>query len=60
MGTLCSATLSTRVQPQVALKKTEEEKEEEAVVHSTLWKSLLRGGYMVGKLTRSLSGAYVG
>ena len=26
---------------------------------SDLWKTLFRGGYMVGKLTRSLSGAYV-
>lgn len=59
IGTLCSAALSTRVKPPLALKKTEEEKAEEALVHSTLWKSLLRGGYMVGKLTRSLSGAYV-
>ncbi len=60
IGTLCSATLSSRAQPQLPVKRTEEEKAEEAVVHSSLWKSLLRGGYMVGKLTRSLSGAYVG
>ena len=41
------------------MQKTDEQKEEELLVHSDLWKTLFRGGYMVGKLTRSLSGAYV-
>ena len=44
---------------QVASLKSEARKVEENLVHSNLWKTLFRGGYMVGKLTRSLSGAYV-
>ncbi len=40
-------------------EKADQEKEEEKLVDSELWKTLFRGGYMVGKLTRSLSGAYV-
>lgn len=39
-------------------KITEEVKEEEKLVDSDLWKTLFRGGSMVSKLTRSLSGAY--
>lgn len=42
-----------------AIGQSNEQKEEESLVHSDLWKTLFRGGYMVGKLTRSLSGAYV-
>ena len=37
----------------------EKKKEEEALLKSNLWKTLFRGGVIVGKLTRSLSGAYV-
>ena len=43
----------------MASLKSEAQKVEESLVHSNLWKTLFRGGYMVGKLTRSLSGAYV-
>ena len=39
--------------------KEEEKKEMEALLRSDFWKTLLRGGYQVGKLTRSLSGAHV-
>ena len=39
-------------------KITEEAKEEDKLVHSDIWKTLFRGGSMVSKLTRSLSGAY--
>ena len=49
--------LSLAVHPPLAEKKSDEQKEEEVVVHSDLWKTLFRGGYMVGRLTRSLSGA---
>ena len=37
----------------------EERKEMDALLRSDLWKTLLRGGFQIGKLTRSLSGAYV-
>ncbi len=60
LGLLCSSVLSTK-QVRRALpgkKVTEEAKEEEKLVHSDLWKTLFRGGSMVSKLTRSLSGAY--
>ena len=60
LGLLCSSVLSTK-QIRRALpgkKVTDEVKEEEKLVHSDLWKTLFRGGSMVSKLTRSLSGAY--
>ena len=40
-------------------QQREEQKEEMLLTRSDLWKTLFRGGYMVGKLTRSLSGAHV-
>lgn len=40
-------------------RPAEEMKQDELLVNSDLWKTLFRGGYMIGKLTRSLSGAYV-
>ena len=39
--------------------KEEERKEEEALLKSDLWTTLFRGGFLVGKLTRSLSEAHV-
>ena len=39
--------------------ESEENEEERALLHSELWGSLFRGGYMVGKLERSLSGFHV-
>lgn len=60
LGLLCSSVLSTK-QIRRALpgkKITEEAKEEDKLVHSDIWKTLFRGGSMVSKLTRSLSGAY--
>ena len=42
------------------VKEREEEKREEALLTtSDLWRTLFRGGYMLRKLTRSLSGAHV-
>ena len=40
-------------------KQTEEQREEALLTRSDLWRTLFRGGYMLGKLTRSLSGAHV-
>ena len=40
-------------------QQREEQREEMLLTRSDLWKTLFRGGYMVGKLTRSLSGAHV-
>lgn len=40
-------------------QQSEEQREEALLTRSDLWKTLFRGGYMVGKLTRSLSGAHV-
>lgn len=40
-------------------KQTEEQREEALLTRSDLWRTLFRGGYMPGKLTRSLSGAHV-
>ena len=36
-----------------------EDSDERALLHSELWSSLFRGGYLVGKLERSLSGFHV-
>ena len=60
LGLLCSCCLSTKQLCRVPQGiKSDEEKEEESFVDSDLWKTLFRGGYLVGRLTRSLSGAYV-
>lgn len=50
----CSA-----VYTQLPEQQSEEQREEALLTRSDLWKTLFRGGYMVGKLTRSLSGAHV-
>ena len=36
-----------------------EESSEQDILRSNLWTSLFRGGYMVGKLERTLSGKFV-
>ena len=36
-----------------------EEVAEQDILRSELWTTLFRGGYMIGKLQRSLSGRYV-
>ena len=51
--------LSSPVGTQYAEGQSEEQREEEQLVHSDLWKTVFRGGYMVSKFTRSLSGAFV-
>ncbi|XP_064406559.1 zinc finger ZZ-type and EF-hand domain-containing protein 1-like isoform X2 [Halichondria panicea] len=57
LGLLSSTTLGKKrtERPITSPDKTDQEKEEEKLVDSELWKTLFRGGYMVGKLTRSLS-----
>ena len=40
-------------------KQKEEQTEEALLTRSDLWRTLFRGGYMLGKLTRSLSEAHV-
>lgn len=62
LGRLCGAVLTTRPPASFKGEKTkvkDGEREDEVLVNSDLWKTLFRGGYMTGKLTRSLSGAYV-
>ncbi len=69
LGQLCSSLLTTRphaTAPAVTTatsggekKEEEDQQQDELLVNSDLWKTLFRGGCMIGKLTRSLSGAYV-
>ncbi len=61
LGLLSSTTLGKKrtERPITSPDKTDQEKEEEKLVDSELWKTLFRGGYMVGKLTRSLSEFHV-
>lgn len=47
------------VRTQYTEKQSEAQHEEEQLVHSDLWKTIFRGGYMVSKFMRSLSGAFV-
>ncbi|XP_071105472.1 zinc finger ZZ-type and EF-hand domain-containing protein 1-like isoform X1 [Haliotis cracherodii] len=55
-GRLCGATLSSNpILPKDSIAAVEESAEQD-VLQSELWTSLFRGGYMVGKLQRSLSG----
>ncbi|KAL3875978.1 hypothetical protein ACJMK2_033871 [Sinanodonta woodiana] len=58
MGQLCGATLNANpVLPQDQLLELEEVATQD-VLRSDLWTSLFRGGYMIGKLQRSLSGKF--
>lgn len=70
LGQLCSNLLTTPPAPAglsggasgAGSKEEEvgkERREEELLVDSDMWKTLFRGGYRIGKLTRSLSGACV-
>lgn len=60
LGQMCSALLTTHPHKVEKLKDSDpQQQKNELLVHSDLWKTLFRGGYLVGKLTRSLSGAYV-
>lgn len=62
LGQICSSLLITRPRPiskEGKPRPVEEQRRDELLVNSDLWKTLFRGGYMTGKLTRSLSGAYV-
>ena len=51
--------VSAAVYVQMPERLSEEQREEALLTRSDLWKTLFRGGYMVGKLTRSISGAHV-
>ncbi|XP_073246845.1 zinc finger ZZ-type and EF-hand domain-containing protein 1-like isoform X1 [Porites lutea] len=53
-GQLCSAALDSR---KASLTPSNADNEEETkLLHSEIWTTLFRGGYMTGKLQRSLSG----
>lgn len=55
-GIFCGNALNFKKALGMNLTKFEENEDERALLHSELWGSLFRGGYMVGKLERSLSG----
>eukprot|EP00111_Clytia_hemisphaerica_P007029 TCONS_00020380-protein len=55
-GIFCSISLDCKKAVGKKDSDTEEKEDERALLHSELWGSLFRGGYMVGKLERSLSG----
>lgn len=56
-GQLCSASLDSRkASPTLSNGDSEEETK---LLHSEIWTTLFRGGYMTGKLQRSLSGHHV-
>ncbi|KAL8625230.1 hypothetical protein ACOMHN_029988 [Nucella lapillus] len=58
-GCLCGATLASNpVMPGDSLHLLDDSAEQD-VLRSELWTTLFRGGYMVGKLQRSLSGKFV-
>lgn len=61
IGLLSSTTLGKKrtQRPVKSTKKTDQEKEEEKLVDSELWKTLFRGGLQVKKLTKSLSERFV-
>nr|XP_047143287.1 zinc finger ZZ-type and EF-hand domain-containing protein 1 [Hydra vulgaris] len=56
-GSFCGSALDSR-KALGSLNSSEENdnNEEQALLHSKLWASLFRGGYLIGKLERSLSG----
>ena len=54
-----SSCLSRAVMTEPSEKQKEEQTEEALLTRSDLWRTLFRGGYMLGKLTRSLSEAHV-
>ena len=52
------STMCYIVLPRDQLMELEEAAEQD-ILRSELWTTLFRGGYMIGKLQRSLSGRYV-
>ncbi|XP_077980047.1 zinc finger ZZ-type and EF-hand domain-containing protein 1-like [Glandiceps talaboti] len=64
-GKLCASVMDSRqVTPKSSSsessKSTEDQEEaESSLLRSDIWSTLFRGGYMVGKLTRSLSGNFM-
>ncbi|XP_052765956.1 zinc finger ZZ-type and EF-hand domain-containing protein 1-like isoform X1 [Mya arenaria] len=59
MGKLCGATLNANPTVTGSQLLELEEVAEQDILRSELWATLFRGGYMIGKLQRSLSGRYV-
>ncbi|RUS90800.1 hypothetical protein EGW08_001419, partial [Elysia chlorotica] len=58
LGQLSGATLSSNpIVPQES-QMVGEESSEQDILRSNLWTSLFRGGYMIGKLERTLSGKF--
>ncbi|KAK7482310.1 hypothetical protein BaRGS_00026438, partial [Batillaria attramentaria] len=57
-GGLCGATLASNPAMPGENLLTLDDSVEQDVLRSELWTTLFRGGYMVGKLQRSLSGNY--
>jgi hypothetical protein len=56
LGQLTSATLAMKTPYMKPIEQqTQEQREEALLTRSDLWRTLFRGGYMLGKLTRSLS-----
>ncbi|XP_031567894.1 zinc finger ZZ-type and EF-hand domain-containing protein 1-like [Actinia tenebrosa] len=56
-GVLCSAALDSR-KASLPPSTAEVEEDDSKLLHSEIWTTLFRGGYMTGKLQRSLSGHY--
>lgn len=56
-GQLCSAALDNRKASPTS-SNVDNVEEETKLLHSEIWAILFRGGYMTGKLQRSLSGHY--
>ncbi|KAK3090627.1 hypothetical protein FSP39_013259 [Pinctada imbricata] len=58
LGRLCGATLGANPYSSKDTLIALEESAEQDVLRSELWTTLFRGGYMIGKLERSLSGKF--
>ncbi|GFS06651.1 zinc finger ZZ-type and EF-hand domain-containing protein 1-like [Elysia marginata] len=58
LGQLSGATLSSNPIVPQECQMVGEESSEHDILRSNLWTSLFRGGYMVGKLERTLSGKF--
>ena len=63
LGRLCGYSLATSPHTPSVEEEThvgdKKKRQRESLVNSKIWKTLFRGGCMVGKLTHSISGAYV-
>lgn len=59
LGRMCGCTLNSHPFSDKDPLVNAEESAEQDVLRSELWTTLFRGGYMVGKIQRSLSGKFV-